>query len=57
MKRLAVVTLLVVMLLGALVGTVNAATESELLNYLSKEFTVAGEKISISEADKVKIER
>lgn len=57
MKRLAVVTLLVVMLMVALVGTVNAATESELLNYLSKEFTVAGEKVSISEADKVKIER
>ena len=57
MKRLAVVTLLVVMLMGALVGTVNAATESELLDYLSKEFTVAGEKVSISEADKVKIER
>ena len=57
MKRLATVTLLVVMLVGVLVGTVNAATESELLAYLSQEFTIRGETVSLSEADKVKIER
>ena len=57
MKRLATVTLLIVMVVAFLAGTVNAATESELLEYLSQEFTVGGEKISISEADKVKIER
>lgn len=57
MKRLAVATLLVVMVVCVLAGTVNAATESELLNYLSKEFTVGGETVSISASDKVKIER
>ena len=57
MKKLATVTLLIVMLVGLLAGTVNAATESELLDYLSQEFTVGGETISISESDKVKIER
>ena len=57
MKKLATVTLLIVMLVGFLAGTVNAATESELLEYLSQEFTVGGETVSISEADKVKIER
>lgn len=57
MKRLATVTLLIVMAVAFLAGTVNAATESELLEYLSQEFTVGGETVSISEADKVKIER
>lgn len=57
MKKLATVTLLIVMLVGFLAGTVNAATESELLDYLSQEFTVGGETISISASDKVKIER
>lgn len=57
MKKLATVTLLIVMLVAFLAGTVNAATESELLEYLSQEFTVGGETISISESDKVKIER
>mgnify|MGYP001852181006 FL=1 len=57
MKRLATVTLLIVMVVAFLAGTVNAATESELLEYLSQEFTVGGETVSISEADKVKIER
>ena len=53
MKKLATITLLIVMLVAFLAGTVNAATESELLEYLSKEFTVGGETISISESDKV----
>ena len=57
MKKLATITLLVVMLVAFLAGTVNAATESELLEYLSKDFTVGGETVSISESDKVKIER
>ena len=57
MKKLATVTLLIVMLVAFLAGTVNAATESELLDYLSKEFTIGGETISISASDKVKIER
>lgn len=57
MKRLVIATLIVAVLIGILAGTVNAATESELLNYLSKDFTVAGETISISESDKVKVER
>ena len=57
MKKLATVTLLIVMLVAFLAGTVNAATESELLEYLSKDFTVGGKTISISAADKVKIER
>ena len=34
MKKLATITLLVVMLVAFLAGTVNAATESELLEYL-----------------------
>ena len=37
MKRLVIATLIVAILIGILAGTVNAATESELLNYLSKE--------------------
>lgn len=57
MKKLATITLLIVMLVGVFAGTVNAATESELLDYLSQEFTVGGETISISASDKVKIER
>ena len=57
MKKLGTITLLIVMLIGILAGTVNATTESELLEYLSKDFTVGGETISISESDKVKIER
>lgn len=57
MRKLAAVALLLVMLIGIFAGTVNAATESELLEYLSKEFTVGGETVSISESDKVKIER
>ena len=36
MKKLATITLLVVMLVAFLAGTVNAATESELLEYLDK---------------------
>ena len=57
MKKLATVTLLIVMLIGILAGTANAATESELLHYLSKESTVGGETIRIRASDKRKIER
>lgn len=57
MRKLAAVALLLVMLIGVFAGTVNAATESELLEYLSQEFKVGGETISISAEDKVKIER
>ena len=56
MKKLLTIALLVV-LVFAVVTNVNAATKGELSAYLTKTHTVAGESVSISDADKVKIER
>lgn len=56
MKKLLTVTLLVVLML-TIATTTMAATESELLAYVSKTFTIAGEEVSISASDKVKVER
>lgn len=56
MKKLLTATLLVVLML-TIATSAMAATESELLAYVSKSFTIAGETVQISSSDKVKVER
>lgn len=56
MRKLLTIALLLVVVF-ALATNVNAATKSELSAYLTKTHTVAGEEVSLSESDKVKVER
>ena len=56
MKKTLTVLLLIVLVM-MMATTVQASASDDLLAFLSKSFTVAGEKVSLSAADKVKIER
>lgn len=57
MKKLVKIFTLVLFMALALTTTVNASASDDLLNELSKTYTVGGEEITISAGDKVKIER
>lgn len=57
MKKVLSILLLVAMIFGV-ATTVNAATANEqFLSYLKAGFEVAGEKLTLTEADLVKVER
>lgn len=57
MKRVLTASLLVVLVLILASTVVKATTQSELEAYLTKAHTIAGEEVSLTEADKVKVER
>jgi len=57
MNKVAKVFALVLFMVLALATAVNASANEDLLKELSKTYTVGGKEISISAADKVKIER
>ena len=57
MRKILKVTLVFVILLLCNISIVNAATNQELISYVSKSFSIAGKSVSLSSEDKVKIER
>jgi len=57
MNKVTKVFALVLFMVLALATAVNASANDDLLKELSKTYTVGGKEISISAADKVKIER
>lgn len=57
MNKVAKLFALVLFMVLALATAVNASANDDLLKELSKTYTVGGKEISISAADKVKIER
>ena len=57
MKKIVKIFTLVLFMALVLTTTVNASASDDLLNELSKTYTVGGKDITISDADKVRIER
>ena len=52
--KIAILTILIVV---SFVTISNAATKEELLNHITRTYTIAGEQIKISNSDYVKVER
>lgn len=57
MRKSVKICLLLVAVLMLFTASVSATTTDELVEYLSKEHTVAGKKVKISAENKVKLER
>lgn len=57
MRKVLTVALLIVLVLTLASTIVKATTQSELEAYLTKTHTIAGKEVSLTDADKVKVER
>lgn len=57
MKKFLKITIVFVILLFCAVSVVNAATNDELVKYVSKNFNIAGKSVNIGAENKRKVER
>lgn len=57
MKKVLIMTIVMVVALVMSTTAVNAATSADLLAYLTKNHTVSGQSVGLTEANKVKVER
>ena len=57
MKKFLKITIVFVILLFCAVTVVNAATNDELVKYVSKNFNIAGKSVNIGAENKRKVER
>lgn len=57
MKKVLITVLMSVLILLSYITVANAATTEEIVSYASKTFTIAGQKVKLSDGDILKIKR